>query len=123
VDRDAIVRSRRREDALDALDFERQREQALAGQIDAIVVEEDGPRVDEQVFARMEPDDVALVRELLGNGGWVTDEDRNGWPDEAGDEAEDTDTGADEIARLEGEIAECRRRQQALERFIEALGA
>lgn len=113
MDRDAIVRSRRREDALEALEFERQRERALAGQIDAIVVEEDGPRVDEQVFARMEPDDVALVRELLGNGGWVTDED--------GDEAEESD--ADEVARLEAEIAECRRRQQALERFIEALGA
>jgi hypothetical protein len=121
VDRDAIVRSRRREDALEALEFEHQREQALAGQIDAIVVEEDGSRVDEQVFARMEPDDVALVRELLGNGGRMTDDDGDDWPDEAGDEANDAD--ADEIARLEAEIAECRRRQQALERFIEALGA
>jgi hypothetical protein len=121
VDRDAIVRGRRREDALEALEFERQREQALAGQIDAIVVEEDGSRVDEQVFARMEPDDVALVRELLGNGGLVTDEDGDDWPDEAGDEMEDADP--DEIPRLEAEIAECRRRQQALERFIEALGA
>jgi hypothetical protein len=121
VDRDAIVRSRRREDALEALEFERERERALAGQIDAIVVEEDGPRVDEQVFARMEPADVALVRELLGNGGWVTDEDGDDWPAEDGDEPEDA--GADEIARLEAEIAECRRRQQSLERFIEALGA
>jgi hypothetical protein len=120
VDRDAIVRSRRREDALEALEFERQRELALAGQIDAIVVEEDGPRVDEQVFARMEPADVALVRELLGNNGWAA-EDGDDWLDEDGDEGEDAHP--DEIARLEGEIAECRRRQQALERFIEALEA
>lgn len=126
MDRDAIVRTRRREQALEALEFEREREQALEQQIGAILVEEEGSRVDEEVFGRMEETDVALVRELLDVGFGV-----NGDGDELGDDPEswladdtgDPDEREDEIGRLEAEIALCRERQRALERYVDGLGA
>ena len=71
MDRDAIVRSRRRDQALEALEFERERERALAHQIGAILVEAEGPRVDQEAFGRMEEVDVALVRELLDEPEWA----------------------------------------------------
>lgn len=125
MDRDAIVRSRRRDQALEALEFERGREQALADQIGALLVEAEGPRVDREVFGRMAEEDVVLVQELLGDGGWGAEDNADAFEDDsqewlAGDEGEPVEQ-EDEIARLEGEIARCRERQGALERYVEAL--
>jgi hypothetical protein len=125
VERDAIVRSRRRDQALEALEFEREREQALADQIGAILVEAEGPRVDQEAFGRMEEVDVALVRELLVEPEWAFEEEGA----ELGDDPDAGLAGAegeqgvdeDEIGRLESEIVRCRDRQRALERYIEAL--
>lgn len=127
MDRDAIVRSRRRDQALEALEFEREREQALAHQLGSILVEEEGSRIDEQAFGRMAEADVALVRELLDDGGWAADEDGDlleQSPEDwlSGDDGEPAEQ-EDEIGRLQGEIARCRERQQALERYMDALGA
>lgn len=126
MDRDAIVRSRRRDQALEALEFEREREQALAHQLGSILVEEEGSRIDEQAFGRMAEADVALVRELLDDGGWAADEDGDlleQSPEDwlSGDDGEPAEQ-EDEIGRLQGEIARCRERQLALERYIDALG-
>jgi hypothetical protein len=127
VDRDAIARRRRRSQALEALEFERERERALADQLESIVAEEEGRRVDEEAFARMAPEDVAIVRELLGDG-WALDEDAE--EDDAGgeldflsDEDGEPEEEEDEVARLQGLLESCRTNQRALERFIEALGA
>lgn len=127
MDRDAIVRSRRRDQALEALEFERERERALGHQIGAILLEEDGPRVDEEAFGRMEQTDVALVRELLGDGDSGVDEDGDALMEDPdawlGDDDGEPPVHEDEIERLEDEITRCRERQQALERYVEALDA
>jgi hypothetical protein len=126
VDRDAIVRGRRRDQALEALEFERERERALAHQIGAILVEAEGARVDQEAFERMEEVDVALVRELLDEPEWtfeadgaeLEDDPDAGLPGDEGEQGVDED----EIGRLESEIVRCRDRQRALERYMEALG-
>ena len=126
MDRDAIVRSRRRDQALEALEFERERERALADQIGAILAEAEGPRVDQAAFERMEEVDVALVRELLdepegtfeADGAELEDDPDAGLSGDEGEQGVDED----EIGRLESEIVRCRDRQRALERYVEALG-
>lgn len=129
MDRDAIARARRRQQATEALDFERYRESALLEQIADVVAEEEGPRIDREAFAKMAEGDVALVNEALAGSGSDGDAlevddgfftDASGFPD--GDEAADGND-AEEIARLEEELALCRRRQRAFERYLDALGA
>lgn len=123
MDTDAIVRARRRQQALDALEFERDRETALLEQIDEVLTELDGPRIDAEAFARMEPDDVELVRETLDPSSVAPEEE---WLELEGESPA-------ESARLRGEdqeaerlrlvelVAECRRCQKALESYIQAL--
>ena len=126
MDRDAIARAGRRAQAEEALAFEREREAALREQIAALVLEEEGPRLDAQAFASLDDEDVRLVRTALGELAdeleAETDEDDPFAQelyvtfDEEPDEPEE-----DEVARLEGEIQESLRVQGALERFIAAL--
>jgi hypothetical protein len=128
VDRDAIAREQRRRHAAEALEFERQREAELTDQIDVIVTEREGPRIDEETFARMAPEDVETVRSLLSPDGApeLDEEDWLRFEDDADDEepaeAED-DFLEEEIGRLQGEVAESRRRQKALQRYLDALGS
>jgi hypothetical protein len=131
VDRDAIARAQRRRQALEALEFERNRATGLSEQIEEIVAETEGPRIDEEAFASMTPEDAAALRTVLQLDGEPLSEDEplpeDDWlgpaeessesdPDETEDDAEE------EIARLQAEVAESRRRQEVLERYIEALG-
>ena len=80
----------------------------------------------------MDPEDVAIVRQTLHEqarrstmtfGG----EEGEDWLDEFrvdGESQEDErEERLGEVARLEGEIKDSRRRQQALERYVEALAA
>jgi hypothetical protein len=130
VDRDAIARERRRREAVEALEFEREREAALREQVEETILEEERQRVDREALAQLEPAEAALVREILG-----TDVDEDGddealeeWDEMFADFEQDEedvadDTGAeDEIGRLNAEIEDSRSRQQALERFVDALG-
>ena len=121
MDREAVARRHRRRQVEDALDEERGREAALAERLEEVVAEGEGPRIDELAFARMEPEDVALVRETLG-GPLPFDEEETdlfAMEPEALEEA-----GVDEeIARLQDEIADSRRRQRAYGRYLEALDA
>jgi hypothetical protein len=124
VDVDEIVRARRRQQALDALDFEHGRETAVLAQIDEVLTELEGSRIDGAAFARMAPEDVALVREVLDPDG---DEPAEEF-DLEGVLASESPTQIRrerevERARLEEVIAVSRRRQQALERYLEALDA
>ena len=124
-----IARSVRRRQVDEALDFERDREAALRGQLEETAAELEGPGVDEETFAAMDPDDVGIVQQVLLETG-------DAFEDELGDEGDDEwlqefmDDGSpedarkerlEEVARLEEEIADSRRRQQALERYLEAL--
>jgi hypothetical protein len=125
MDRDTIARAQRRRQADDALEFERDRERSIAEQIEVIVAEIEGPRIDEEAFARMAPEDVEAVRAILEpDGGPGPEEEWLGLAgsDEADTESDETDDETEEeIARLQQEIAASRRRQEVLERYIEAL--
>jgi hypothetical protein len=124
-----IARSQRKRQALEALEFERDREAALRAQLDETITELEGPNVDEETFAGMDPDDVEIVRALLDTGQafdeTFDEEDGEDWLAEFrvdGESAEDQrEEQLGEVARLEGEISDSRRRQQALERYVEAL--
>ena len=126
-----IARSQRRRQAQEALDFERDREAALRGQLEETATELEGPNVDEETFAEMDPQDVAIVKETLvgtGNGfeHGLEGEAEEDWLTEF-TEAESPEVEREErlgeVARLEGEIGDSRRRQQALQRYLDALVA
>lgn len=119
MDRDAIARSQRRRQIEEARAEEKARELTLAERLEEVVTEHEGARVDEQAFARMEPEDVALVQEALDAPVFFfEDEDELVEPDS--DEDAEAEAEA-EIVRLQGEIAASRRRQQAYDRYLEAL--
>jgi PPOX class probable F420-dependent enzyme len=128
VDLRAIARAQRRRQALDALEFERDRETALRDQLEEVVAELEGPRVDEQTFALMAPADVELVRaafsdaaaadlefgEELAESLWIGEEEDGG------------DKRAErlaEVERLRGDIDASRLRQHAFEQYLAALEA
>jgi hypothetical protein len=121
VDREAMARRQRRRQIEGALDDERGREAMLAGQLEEVVAETDGPAVDAQVFERLDPDEVAVVREVLeipDADEYDPEEDDEPFVFEIGGDENGSD---DEIARLQDEIAGSRRRQQALQRYLDAL--
>src|SRR5215212_1334418 len=110
VEREAIARERRRRQATEELEFEREREAALQDQLEDVVTDHLGPGIDDRAFAAMSSEDAAVVREAIGAAvadeevgeellaDWVSD-------DEDGDEDPEAAVEA-EIARLEGEIEE-----------------
>jgi len=123
VDTDGIVRARRRQQALDALEFERDRETALLEQIDEVLTELDGPRIDAEAFARMEADDVVLVRETLDPTSVMPEQE---WLELEGESPAESarlrrEEQEAERLRLGALVAECRRCQKALESYIQAL--
>jgi hypothetical protein len=127
VDRETIARGERRRQALEALEFERARADALRERLEAVVVELDGAAIDESAFARMTPEDVAVVRPALQTD-MPEPEAYLDETDEAGEAEDAAGAGAEhaawlesEIERLVGELAECARRQQAFERYLDAL--
>ena len=123
VDTDGIVRARRRQQALDALEFERDRETALLEQIDEVLTELDGPRIDAEAFARMEADDVELVRETLDPTSVTSEPDSLELEGESPAESARLRREEQEAERLRLRelVAECRRCQKALESYIQAL--
>jgi len=128
MDRDAIARGQRRRQAEEALEVERDRMAMLEGQIEEFVTELLGSRIDDEAFARMAPEDVKTVRSLLDpqpeyelDDEWGAGEDETAEED-AALELEDPAAEIEaEISRLESEIAISRQRQQALERYLDAL--
>jgi hypothetical protein len=123
---DAIARARRRDEALEALEFEQERERALHDQIGATVHEAERDRIDRDAFSRMAAGDAELVREILGGDEPAEESEADAdWEellaDVAAEAPEDDEPSLDEIERLRGEIESSRARQRALERFVEAL--
>jgi len=126
MDFEAIARAQRRRQALEAIEFQRDREAALQEQLEAIVAEVQGPRIDEAAFIRMAPEDVELARGILESGLDSVESDLDSldkeWlVEEETPEIEFEDYEA-ELGRLQGEIADTRRLQQALRSYLEALG-
>ena len=121
MDREAIARGERRRRIEEALDEERGREEALVERLQEVVTEGEGNRIDEQAFARMDPEDVALVRAVLEEPS-LFDEGEE-YVDFLAPERNDKDEAEveEEITRLQAEIAASRRRRLAYERYLEAL--
>jgi hypothetical protein len=121
VDREAIARGERRRRIEEALDEERGREEALVERVAEVVTEEEGNRIDERAFARMDSEDVALVREALEEPSVfdVGEEDTDFLALER--DEDDRTEAEEEIARLQAEIAASKRRRLAYERYLEAL--
>jgi hypothetical protein len=125
VDREAIARRQRRRQVAEALEEEREREAALVARVEEVVVEADGPAVDEQVLPQLDPEDASVLRELLeeqspfdeGDDLEFLSEDGAGFEEDGAEE----DGVDEELARLEGEIADSQRRQLAYQRYLEAL--
>ena len=129
MDRLAIARAERRRQAADELEFERDRTAALQEQLERIVAELEGPALDAEVFARMDAEDVELIRDAIQGGSELEAEEfgEGLFEDEEGHDAEQwtaeqREEQEAELARLQAEIASSERRQQALERYLEALG-
>jgi hypothetical protein len=119
VDRVAIARAERRRQALEELEFERERAAALHEEIARLVVELEGPRLDEEAFARLAPADVELVQGSFQSSPTAADDE---WLDLDADDPETVRREAEEeIRRLEAEIVASSRRQEAFERYLEAL--
>ena len=120
-----MARAGRRAQAEEALAFEREREAALREQIAALVLEEEGARVDAAAFAELAPDEVELVRTALGEvaGEVEVDDDDElfGLEPYVTFDDEDDEPPVDELARLGAETEESQRVQAALERYIAAL--
>ena len=124
MDTDTVVRARRRQQALEALEFERDREAALRGQLEEVLTELEGARIDAAAFARMEPADAALVRETLDPLQSTPEE----WLEIEGESPAEAarlqrEEREAECTRLRQVIEKSRRSQVALERYLEALGA
>lgn len=128
ADRVAMARALRRRQARESLEFEKNREVALVSELERVLGERDVVRIDALAFAKMSHADVELVREQLATPD-VEVED-SGF-DFFGFERDDlTDEGrlpgtidprGAEIARIEEELGECRRLQQAFETYLAAL--
>jgi hypothetical protein len=107
TERDRTVRGRRRREALDSLELEARREEALVTRLESALRDLEAWRADEEAFGRMEPEDAELLRRI----GFATRRP-----------AEDARVRLEsQAAELEAEIAECRRRQRAYERYAAAL--
>jgi hypothetical protein len=120
-----MARNQRRRQVEEALDDERGREAALAEQLEDVVAEIEGPRIDERVFERLAAEDVTLLREALQMTSPLDEEEDEPAAAMLDVEAEGPDTGGadSEIARLQDEIADSRRRQLAYGRYLDALDA
>ena len=135
MDRDAHVRAARRGEVSDALAFEQDREAMLVGQLEAVLAEVEGPRLDADLFALMSPEDATLVRTALGQdlGGETGDEadpNDDDFEFSVDFDEEEVETGEieeddleEEVARLQSEIESSRRMQAALGQYLELLSA
>ena len=125
MDRDVMARSQRRRLIVEAVELEQGTEAALVEQLEETVAELEGPRIDEETFARMTQGDAEIVRAVV-TGQSPGEEVPGDEPDEdwlatqADPQAEIQELQA-EISRLEAEIAQSRRRRDALERYLGAL--
>jgi len=121
-----MARAQRRRQAVEALEFEQARAEALLEQLETLVAELDGPALDEAVFGAMPPEDVAIVRPaLFGEEPEPVEEPEEWaleWNEAIADPVPDPAEQEAEVARLQEELAGSRRRQEALERYLAALG-
>jgi hypothetical protein len=132
VDREPIARARRRQQVQEHLAEQRELEASLRDELEERIAEVEGPKLDEQVFAQMDPADAKLVRDGLAGifeeiqpdeASFWTEEEASFWDDDQDTvDSESPEALEEEIARLERELETCRRRQRAYERYLALLG-
>lgn len=122
VDLREIAREQRRRQAQDALDFERERERALLGAMEVTAAELEGDSLDEAAFAQMAPEEVEIVRSAVSESGDLDLSEELGeeWISFESDEEVRAEQ-VEEVARLEAELADSRRRQAAFQRYLDLL--
>lgn len=107
MNRELIAIRRRRQEALDSLAFEREREEALAKRLEPLVRDVEAWRADELAFARMPEEDVEKLREIGFSMRPLPEPGRT--------------QREQQIAELMAQLEDCRERQQAFERYAAAL--
>jgi hypothetical protein len=125
VDREQIARQVRRRQAEDTLKFEQEREQTVREQIELVIAEVEGPRIDAAVFERMSPEDAEIVRADLAPPPVLDEGDGSGYfeRDDVIFFDDEEDVQNEELARLNEELDECLRRQRAFRAYLDALGS
>ena len=108
MNRERIAVARRRQEALDSLEFEREREEALTRQLEPIIRDAEAWQADALAFAHMPPDDVETLRRI----GFACKEP----PEDARGRFEGR------ISELTEMIEDSRLRQKAFEAYANALG-
>jgi hypothetical protein len=120
-----MARNQRKRVIGEAVEFEQEREAALLAQLEETVAELEGSRLDDEVFARLDPGDADIVRAVLHGPNPVEeipeDDPDEDWLASEADADPDSDLLHAEISRLEEEIAQSRRRREALTRYVDAL--
>jgi hypothetical protein len=106
--REEIARTRRRQEALDSLEYEQKREAMLRERLEPIIRDAEAWRADQAAVAAMSPDDVETLRRI----GFVQQRP----PEDAAGRFEA------QIAELEAMIEDSQRRQRAFAAYAEALG-
>lgn len=107
MDRDRIVRERRRREALDAIELEQTREEALRERLEQTIADAEGWRADRLVLPQLSEEDAEALRELNFDTAPPDDETRERFEEE--------------IAEIERDLEACELRKAALERYAEAL--
>jgi hypothetical protein len=107
ADRLTIARARRRQEAIDSLEFERQRESALNERLEPMIRDAEAWRADELALTALDLDAAETLRQI----GFVQ-----------GRPADDSLARIEaQIAELEAQIEDSRRRQRAFEAYAKAL--
>lgn len=107
MDRDRIVRERRRLEALDAIELEQTREEALRERLEQTIADAEGWRADRLVLPQLSEEHAEALRELNFDTAPPDDETRERFEEE--------------IAELERDLEACGLRKAALERYADAL--
>jgi hypothetical protein len=107
VNREQIAIRRRMQEALDSLEFEREREEALTKRLEPLVRDVEAWRADGLALERIPPEDAETLRRI----GFAM----NPLPEPGRSQREQ------QIAELAAQIEDCRARQQAFTSYAHAL--
>jgi hypothetical protein len=120
-----MARNQRRRLIGEAVELEQGTEAALLEQLEETVAELEGPRIDDEAFARMTPGDADIVRTVVAGQTPEEEipEEESGedWLAPAADPEAERQELLAEITRLEEEITRSQRRRDALQRYVDAL--
>jgi hypothetical protein len=107
VNREQIAIRRRRQEALDSLEFERVRERALTERLEPLVRDAEAWRADELAFGRMGPENADTLRRIGFAMGPLPEPGRT--------------QREQQIAEIVAQLEDCRERQRAFEEYAAAL--